>query len=701
MRKSLLIICLVYFFTPFTIAQRNLEVIMESFPYTSDVRTISDDGKVLVAVVGGEFVVSYNDIAAVRYNYPTVGGVRYRFHDYSLVEYQNSVYFILSGAFGGRPVVNLFSYNEGVFSRIPIPGNIVSPAVTFGNDLYVLSSDGGIVKLFRYNGTSVTAVPSAFLPGGGPHYDLKATAYHVYMFSGNFSIFPSILRRYDGRSTFTFPTFRFPSGIKKILPVGTAGKVYFLHGYSLVYFDGISFLPVFDAPSLSFTDAVIWRDNLYFLNTIATAPAPESIQRAEGNAVLPIALPDGANVFLYSNLLVYRDNLFVQTTDGMGNSSILRYDGASYSNFFSIPGIVNAHWNLFLREGNLMMVPDFFFDRGQSAFEFDGISFATIEAPAGHYLFYYLDDSRCNHVWLTHNDDATLPPAGRIALSKEAKPGVSCIIASMPVPERIYEFERFGSVFGALGERECWSDIILDWVIEPICPVPEICPPSAFSVTLSDAQNNIAWEHKFEKPGLASIPLDGKLSFKTTLSLVRQNKEDLFAIDEDLISKGITGLRIAINPKNENFLLAARTQDGMVVPLRITLINKNGKEIWRKELKAPFITNIKDKVAEPGVTLRFSVPSPQEPLTVAKASQVELNFRNPSHGSLFVDITSEDKNLQGEIVVSNTLGQVISRQSLTSSRNLKVNLPEYRPGIFIISMRSNSGITAKRMVWLK
>ena len=61
-------------------------------------------------------------------------------------------------------------------------------------------------------------------------------------------------------------------------------------------------------------------------------------------------------------------------------------------------------------------------------------------------------------------------------------------------------------------------------------------------------------------------------------------------------------------PKKGFFAISVSTRKKEFVPLRVSLLNEDGKEIWMQTFTAPFSMQITATVQKAGKTLVFSVP---------------------------------------------------------------------------------------------
>ena len=702
MRKFLFIIVLTNIFPLTLLAQRTLEVVSEPFDHIN-ISATSISGAVIIAMQSDQYLLKYNDFSLSRYNYPIVAGSRLSYsRSNPLVTYRSSAYIILNG--GGNSF--LYAFNGGRFSRISVPGNIVSNAVVYADNLYVLSRDRSLVKLYRYNGASIVEVPTAILPVGG-FYELQVEDNSLFMLGMRFpGALNYAVKRYDGTSVFTYPYFEFPIGIKKILPVPGTSSVYFvldiIFGRRIVYFNGSRITRLFDGPA-DHIEAAMFRGNLYFSTTTRSPFTRSVLRKAEGATITEVPFPSGFTVTEPAELAVYNDALLVQVRDvaTVVTGKIISFDGTTFSDLFSIPTPVGNLGKLFLRNGNLMINPGW--GHSNTVYEYNGTSFTSISFPGDRRITDYLGETNCNHVWLA--DYVEFEGSEVLSLVSLLRESKDCAPPPPPpvlvIPRYFFPFETFTSIYAARADRECWSDIIVNWEIDPICPVPEVCPDPAFLITLSDAQQKIFWQQKFDQPLVALVPLDGKLPLNTTFSSTENGSRDLILIDQDVVQNGVSAIALSMQPAQGSFLLSATTRQGVTVPLRIELLNKDGKPIWQKEMKAPFFTIITDQVNEAGEKLRISTVQPQLFTQNQVRDADAFTCVNPAHGTVIVG--AKDKTIFGnaELTINNMLGQKLVSKRITTAKQIRLELPPYQPGIFIITIKTSEGKVMNKTVWLQ
>ena len=167
--------------------------------------------------------------------------------------------------------------------------------------------------------------------------------------------------------------------------------------------------------------------------------------------------------------------------------------------------------------------------------------------------------------------------------------------------------ERFEALAIGRDRGWCWNEIIFGWDTIPLCPVPP-CPEPNYQLSMFDVNYKIAWSESFNKPSKFEVPLKDDQPFRTILSSV-DNKTDLLIFDPDLVPKGIEEIKLLMVPKKGFITISVSTRKKEPVPLRVALLDEEGKEIWMQTFTAPFSMQITATVQKAGKTLVFSIPN--------------------------------------------------------------------------------------------
>ncbi len=335
MQRITLLLLTALFFSSVAYNQRLLQVLTDapdSYP-----ETFALNGNVIM--VHSDGLKIFDDETIVTRNYPNVGGVRLRFTNLGKSPlFRSEIYMILSN----DDIRYVYRFNGTVFRRIAFPGTMVSSCIVFGDNLYVLSQVDGIIKLFRYNGSTISEIPGTSLP----------VTYGYKMFVGNNYLYliaqgfdarePSMAKRFNGISTTTIPYSDFYGTLKDVLAIGETGRVYFIINSVIVYFDGTVATEI--NSSVGYDDAVIWRNELHFLTSTIMG---RKMYRATGAILTEIVPPAGTTFFHICNLVVYSDRIYTQIDYGSGNTEIMQYDGVSFLPLLPLP-VTSSQTKLFL-----------------------------------------------------------------------------------------------------------------------------------------------------------------------------------------------------------------------------------------------------------------------------------------------------------------------------------------------------------------
>jgi hypothetical protein len=412
----------------------------------------------------------------------------------------------------------------------------------------------------------------------------------------------NFIRRYNGASFLVLPYTGPGANVQEAIGVPGTNRVYFTSHERIIYYNGTTASQVFSNTGESVL-AKMWRSNLYFTTGVGSPPGRTSyLYRLVGASLTLMTLPPGASIAPapQTNPEVYNDQLYVGAVYTDGSKRVLGYDGFTFSPFFDITtSVVSGIW-LFIREGRLIIQPNFV--NGNNAFEYSGSTFTEIKAPAGRLLFPYFASTACNHLWVNYYTDAT---GIKWAYGAERKGCPPPPAPAMPViPDHFKDYERVDITTYAPERGWCWSDIVIDWEIIPVCQLPP-CPLPNYEVRMMDANNGIAWSMKFNKPSALTVPLPDQQPYKTILSSTDAQK-DLLVFEPDLVPLGIGSITLKMQPKQNYFLLSATTRNNAVVPIKATLLNAKGAILWQQTFTAPFSQQINATVQEPGQVLVFS-----------------------------------------------------------------------------------------------
>jgi hypothetical protein len=685
MRSKLLLFTAVCLFSVTLSAQTVLE-------YVTDVverpPAVSFNGRVLLTGNDLTYLEAFSDDYGIqRYNYPLVDGERLRYRSlryasvyYGVIEppaiYNSQAYLVLWK--GTTPF--LYQFNGNTFNLVSIPGTIVSRPVAFGTKLYILSQSGATIQLYSYNGSTVSAVSSGTIPATNS-YDLIVAGSYLYLVGAAVHVGePYTVKRYDGTVFFTLPSFDFRGTITNIYAVGT--NAYFMAGSSIIhYFNGTLLTTVFGGPGIIY--AALWDDNLYVLAIEGFGPSEVPLYRLSAGTLSAIAMPAGTKIFTYPDFAVYNDAIYMMATHTATGDKVLRYDGTGFTDFFIVPGGIRPNERIFTRENNLVIHPGE--HATSSVYEYDGTSFTEIRVPASpysHYIARSLPGTACNYLWYsTYFDESPGYIDHRNILLKESR---GCPVPA--IPEHFFEFEKVDVNFWGKDRGWCWSEIIIDWVINP-CDFPEPCPEPGYLVSMYDKNNKMAWQKTVEKPSLLSVPIKDDQPYSTRIKTLTGQQEDLFVLADNLVEKGIESISLSMKPGDDFFKITATTDKGMQVPFRVELLGKNGQVLWSTDFTAPFSKQISDKVQQPGQTLRFSIPG-----TELKSIITNLNiYPNPSKGQIYLQVKSDSRLTDAELSIFSLLGQRIMNRKIKIPFSEQLKLTDTRPGMYVLKLKTAEG----------
>jgi hypothetical protein len=256
------------------------------------------------------------------------------------------------------------------------------------------------------------------------------------------------------------------------------------------------------------------------------------------------------------------------------------------------------------------------------------------------------------------------------------------------IPDRLREYERF--VFGAYApERDwCWTGIDIDWEIN--CTIaPELCED--YPVTFLTENGKIVWQEKFTKPTNFILPVDDKLPRQLSVAIpVGTSSQDVIMLDENLVHSGISGIQVSTYGDKNLLELKAETIQGKNVPFTMTLLNKEGKEIWQETFIAPLDKQIEAYVKEPGVALTFS----------ALPDELQLSyFPNPFSESITVELAAT-KTSPAQVAVFSMQGEKILQEQVEITGPHSINMKYQKPGLYILVVNVK-GNEVRKLVELK
>lgn len=256
------------------------------------------------------------------------------------------------------------------------------------------------------------------------------------------------------------------------------------------------------------------------------------------------------------------------------------------------------------------------------------------------------------------------------------------------IPARLREYERFDYAAYGPGRDWCWTGIDIDWEI--ICTVtPSACPDLPVS-TLTENGKTV-WQKKLNKPGNFLLPSEDKLPRQLSLAIpVGTSSQDVIILEENLVHSGISRIQVSTYGDKNLLELKAETNQEKNVPFTMTLLNKEGKEIWKETFMAPLEKQIEAYVKEPGVALTFS----------ALPDELQLSyFPNPFSESITVELTAT-KTSPAQVTVFSMQGEKILQEQVGVTGPHSINMKNQKPGLYILVVNVK-GNEVRKLIELK
>ena len=262
------------------------------------------------------------------------------------------------------------------------------------------------------------------------------------------------------------------------------------------------------------------------------------------------------------------------------------------------------------------------------------------------------------------------------------------------IPEHLRDYDKIDLRFDGSDRGWCWSEIIFDWGIPPPCSPPP-CPDPVYRVGFEHSSGKIPWFQDFSKPFAVTVPLKDDQSYIASLmSVTKEATQPLIVMADNLVPKGISTVSLFMKPTQDYFKLSATTDNDIKIPLKLTLLNAQGKAIWEKEFIAPFSTEITDKVKEPGQTLYFTIPE-----TLQKTITSFNFYPNPARGQLNLEVKTRNKNVNTEVTIASLQGEILLKKMMQAPFTHNLTLPPCKPGLYILKLKTADELLSK-LVWI-
>ncbi len=671
MRKTTLTLLFLFFISSTAQCQRILEIV--SPPMTNLFTEIAQDDFVYFSERGGLTLQRYDGTTWTAFDYPVRDDIQLEFQDYSenLFVFGANVYVVLVK--GGTSVKYLYQFNGASFSPLAFPGNVVSNAVIFRGKIHVLIETTLGVKLFSYNGSVVSEVPSSLMTTT-QSYSLRGGGRYLYIRgNGGYSTLPDYLKRYDGSTFRNLPAVHGSvHELNQTFQIFGSEKVYLVFDdRAIYYYDGISMTEIYRVDGVPVYSPLLWRGDLYFEAGAGTHPV--TLYKCIEGSRSEITVPGATLVRIY-RFALYRDNLYLPVQNSSGYF-IYSYDGTAFTSFLSLPGVAGEGTSIEVRQGNLVILPRVGSD--SSAYEYSGTGFTEIQVPGDEWLFEIQESARCYHAWMIgyfDRDDYEY----KFVLAVE-RPDASCPpldeSETTVIPTRLQVYERI--VISPYGrERDwCWTGIEVDWEIIPTCPFP--CTDPKIISTMKDKNGKISWQKTFSEPFNASISLTDTQPYTLSLGVeTNQIVEDVLVFNNDLVNKGFESFKLDMYPKQDYFYLTVTTDKDIEVPFTMTLRNMQGQSLWQEKYTAPMDELIRAYVPKAGDYLQFSLqPNPTSSVTY---------YPNPTEGKLTISVSDDNQSVW--VSVSDFNGKVISRKDNIGSGEHTLDISNQKPGLYILTI---------------
>jgi hypothetical protein len=248
------------------------------------------------------------------------------------------------------------------------------------------------------------------------------------------------------------------------------------------------------------------------------------------------------------------------------------------------------------------------------------------------------------------------------------------------IPEGLIRFERFDfDIYGYLRDW-CWTDILIDWKLTPLCLMPPFCDDPFFSASLINNGKAI-WQSEFNKPFKSQLPKSKEFREFRLATKIDKVFQDVVSLDDELVKNGFEVLSLSAFPEANKLSLNVKTSGDVQVPFLMTLLNKDGKAIWQKDFIAPLETEISEVLNERGVVLQFS--------SLAQGTKLSY-FPNPFSEQLTVKI-GDNAKFPADVSVFSLQGKKILQQPVQQAGNFVVKMNGQKPGLYVLIFKSADG----------
>ena len=241
------------------------------------------------------------------------------------------------------------------------------------------------------------------------------------------------------------------------------------------------------------------------------------------------------------------------------------------------------------------------------------------------------------------------------------------------MPEVVRGIEKFEVDLFAFDLGECWTGPFINWdcLRPPYCVNPKEVKASLLF------EDKTVWESTFSKPINTTFP-ESK-DFRTFSLKVNDGQmfQQVLLVDDKLVKNGVTQLSFKTNSIDESVDLNITT-DGAKIPITISLLNSQGKVLWKEQFTAPFQKQLSERFNEPVASI--SINGPEDKISFSY-------YPNPSSGAFTVIV--DHVNLPAELSVYDMQGFRIHQQIVKESK-VPINMSIQKPGLYVLSLKNGS-----------
>ena len=242
------------------------------------------------------------------------------------------------------------------------------------------------------------------------------------------------------------------------------------------------------------------------------------------------------------------------------------------------------------------------------------------------------------------------------------------------IPELVRAIDNFDVDLFAFDPGECWTGPFINWncLTPPYCVNPK---EMKASLLLDD---KTVWESIFTKPINTTFP-ESKDFRKFSLKVNDgQMFQQVLLVDDKLVKNGVTQLSFTTNSIDESVDLNIKT-NGAQIPVTVSLLNAQGKVLWKEQFTAPFQKQLSEKFNEPVASISFNGPEDQISISY---------YPNPSNGAFTVELDPK-QSLPVELGVYDMQGFRVHQQMLKESK-AAVNLFGKKPGLYVLQIKNGA-----------